>query len=105
MAQRVTYTKVTKNCDYAGARFEVLLDGEKIGEVCRERKETLHSAGNVRYATHSTVATNWFIEAQGYRDYGISNRTRMDAVIDLLTSKHDMSPTAAREAVGKTALY
>lgn len=111
-ATRVTYRKQDmKGRDYVDARFDVLLDGKKIGEVTRDRRTQRHGYAGSRLG-YDTEGTAWLCEGNAlrrdgssyrYDTYGIDYSTRMDAVVDFLRAR-GMTISEAREAVGKRGL-
>lgn len=99
-AKRVRFVKHPAGPrDYVDARFDVLLDGVKVGEVTSnvEAVETSRSAlSTSRIATYREAKV-W--RAEGVR-FGLDRRSRNDAAIDVLQEKAGL-PTyaAARRAV------
>jgi len=95
---RVTYVLVPpgEDGDWADARYAVLLDGEKVGEVIKAGATDVHCTGGRRYGTQVTY-TEWVAEGTSYR---MSRRTRKDAAIDLLQDQ-GMSYGDAQRAVGR----
>lgn len=102
MSARITYIKRDPSNDYVDARWDVLLDGEKIGEVTRNRTSRVETYAGKMYG-RSITATEWECEAPQYRSY-LTSRTRMDAVIDLLKWR-GMNETEARATVGKRSVF
>jgi hypothetical protein len=116
-ATRVTYVKTAPadHGDYVDARYDVLLDGVKVGEVTRQDRRTARRSYAGSRLGYDTVATAWLCEGPRtrsdgttyqYSTYGQDFRSRVDAVIDFLTSGADaMTAAEARAAVGKRSLF
>lgn len=102
MTERITYTKLPSDRDYVDARWDVILDGEKIGTVFRDRTSRVEPYAGKMYG-RSITSTVWQCDAPGYRHF-MRSKTRMDAVIDLLMWR-GMSMDEARTVVGKRALW
>jgi hypothetical protein len=99
-AKRITFTKVTEQHDYVDARFDVLLDGVKIGQVTRNVESCDLDRGTTRMlARMSAPSTRWEAEVR----YAATRSTRVDAVIDLLMEQ-GMDYREAREVAGKRGL-
>jgi hypothetical protein len=105
----VTYKKIPMEHDYVDARFELNISGKKVGEVTRDR-----SSGVVRVPGQmigmTRTATTWEVEAPGFRSRVYEARSRVDAVMDYLTSPTSrggagMNQEDARSACGKTGMY
>ena len=99
MTKRVTFQKVTETHDYVDARFDVLLDGEKVGQVTGNVETRDLSRGTTHMLARMSAPTKrWSAEGVSYSDHG----SRIDAVIDLLIyGGASMSYAEAARAAGK----
>ena len=98
---RITLAKVTEEHDYVDSRFDVMLDGVKIGQVTGNVESRDLDRGTTRMlARMSAPSKRWSAEGVSYSD----NATRIDAVIDLLVygnHDHRMTFGEAARAAGK----
>ena len=86
--------------DNVDARFDVLLDGVKVGQVTANvESRDLNRGTSAMLARMSAPTKRWSAEGVSYSDH----RTRVDAAIDLLVygMTPAMSYVEAREATGK----
>lgn len=98
-AKRVTFVKDTTGAaDYADARFDIMLDGVKVGEVTSnvESVETSASALSSSRIGQYRSAKVW--RAEGVR-YALDRKTRIDAAADVLESAKGISFYAARTLI------
>lgn len=110
-AKRITYAKVTGQHEWADARFDVFLDGVKIGQVVKFEESGGRHAGGVRYYTSTWTKMVWEFEGGTYangRPYRqiMASNTRVDAVVDYLTrGVPNLGYGEARDAAGKRGMY
>lgn len=97
MATRISFENISSTEDYVDGRFEVLLDGAKVGEVTKNVESRDLSRTQDMLARMSKPSTRW--SAEGVRSSDHSSRT--DAVIDLLM--YGMVPSMAYGEAARAA--
>lgn len=98
-AKRIKFVKAIEAHEFADVRYDVLLDGEKIGQVTGtvENVETSASALSTSRTANYRSAKVWRSEGER-RPMG--RESRNDAAIDLLETAKGMSYAEAMTVLG-----